>query len=327
MQQQYKTKEQQQQIALLESNAQIQLLWRYGLLAALLLIGSIAFLLFNRYRLKDQAHTALSEAHSQLKSTQQQLVQQEKMASLGQLTAGIAHEIKNPLNFVNNFAGLNAELLSDLREALQEGDTTETEFLLSSLSQNTEKIEQHGKRADGIVQSMIQHSGTGTGQRESTDVNRLVRAHIDLALNGKRAQVPDFQVTVEQTLSEDTGEAELIPQEIGRVLINLFGNAFDAVREHASIRPGEYVPQLMVSTKRAESGVEIKVSDNGPGIPSHVQEKIFEPFFTTKPTGEGTGLGLSMSYDIVTQGHGGTLKVESKEGEGATFTITLPVTV
>jgi signal transduction histidine kinase len=154
---------------------------------------------------------------------------------------------------------------------------------------------------------MIQHSGTGAGQRESTDVNRLVRAHIDLALNGKRAQTPDFQVTVEQTLSEDTGEVELIPQEIGRVLINLLGNAFDAVHKHASAQDSAFVPRLNVSTNRTEAGVEIEVSDNGPGIPAQYQEKIFEPFFTTKPTGEGTGLGLSMSYDVITQGHGGTL--------------------
>ncbi len=331
LQQQYKTRQQQQQIQLLEQDQKIQRLWLFGLLAGLLLLAAIAFLAYNRYRLKNRAHTALTRAHDQLhqtltrlQTTQQQLVHAEKMASLGQLTAGIAHEIKNPLNFVNNFAEVNEELADELREALANGESVDD--LLDDLKQNAQVIAQHGRRADGIVRAMMQHAGSGAGRRESTEINNLVREHIALAYHGKRAQVPELGVQIEQTLGDDVGTLEVVPQDIGRVLLNLLGNAFDAVHEYAAGTNGQYVPTVTVSTRRVGDQVEIRVADNGPGIPAEIREKIFEPFFTTKPTGHGsTGLGLSLSYDIVAQGHGGTLTVESEEGEGATFIVTLPL--
>jgi len=195
------------------------------------------------------------------------------------------------------------------------------------MKQNAQVIAQHGKRADGIVQAMMQHASGGTGQREPTDLNALVSEHIDLAYHGKRAQLPDLKVEIERDLDAGTGTVAVVPQEIGRVLLNLLGNAFDAVYEQATVTNGARVPTVTVTTRRADGHVEIRVSDNGPGIPADIREKIFEPFFTTKPTGRGsTGLGLSLSYDIVAQGHGGTLTVESVPGEGATFVVTLPVT-
>ena len=271
----------------------------------------------------------LEESLDELKTTQAQLVQQEKMASLGQLTAGIAHEIKNPLNFVNNFAGLNKEIADELREALDKSDQEEVYDLLSNLSLNTNKIEEHGRRADGIVHAMMQHASGGTTERQLTNLNHLISEHIDLAYHGKRAQIPDLQVKIQRSLSEEIGQLEIVSQEIGRVLLNLLSNAIDAVHAYAVGINGQYEPTVAVTTRREGNEVEISVSDNvsdnGPGIPSEIKEKIFEPFFTTKPAGTGTGLGLSLSYDIITQGHGGTLTVESEEGKGATFIITLPV--
>jgi signal transduction histidine kinase len=272
----------------------------------------------------EQAHE-IERAYTRLKATQAQLIQQEKLASLGQLTAGIAHEIKNPLNFINNFAEVNRELAQELREALAQGE--EVGNLLADLEQNAGVIAQHGRRADGIVQAMMQHASGGKGQRVATDLNALVNEHVDLAYHGKRAQLPDLAVDIKRDLGPDVGAVVMVPQEIGRVLLNLLGNAFDAVHEQALQVKGEGVPTVTVSTRQEDSRVEIRVTDNGPGIPSEIREKIFEPFFTTKPTGSGTGLGLSLSYDIVTQGHRGTLAVESTEGEGATFTVTLPVNI
>ena len=274
----------------------------------------------------EKAHIELQETHTHLKDTQAQLVQQEKMASLGQLTAGIAHEIKNPLNFVNNFAEVNEELADEAIEGLERGEEkTELLAILQDLKQNAQVINQHGKRADGIVQAMMQHASSSTGQREVTDINQLVAEHIDLAYHGKRAKVPDMTVEIRRDLAATTGTVEVVPQEVGRVLLNLLGNAFDAVHEHMVKVDGAYTPTVTVSTRGIEGQVEIRVSDNGPGIPAEITDRIFEPFFTTKPTGTGTGLGLSLSYDIVTQGHGGTLTVESEEGQGATFIVTLPV--
>ena len=268
-------------------------------------------------------HRELDEAYNELKTTQAQLIQSEKMASLGRLTAGIAHEIKNPLNFVNNFAEINEELAQELREALAKGENVDD--LLADLEQNAQVIAQHGKRADGIVHAMMQHASGGTGQREPTDINALVEEQLNLAYHGKLALMTGFNVTLKRNLDAEAGTVEVVPQEIGRVLLNLLGNAFDAVHEHAVSVNGAYEPTVTVSTRQVEGQLEIRVSDNGPGIPREIREKIFEPFFTTKPTGRGTGLGLSLSYDIVTQGHGGTLTVESTEGEGATFVITLPM--
>ena len=269
------------------------------------------------------AYRRLSRTLNDLKATQQQLVQSEKMASLGTLTAGIAHEIKNPLNFINNFAEVNQELAQELREAVASGE--DINDLIGDLEQNASVIAQHGKRADSIVRSMMQHASGGKGHREMTDVNALVSEHTDLAYHGKRAQLPSLHATVERDFAETTGSVEMIPQEIGRVLLNVIGNAFDAIYEHGTgSQFNGAAPTIKVATRRVNGGVEIRISDNGPGIPDHIRDRIFEPFFTTKPTGLGTGLGLSLSHDIVTQGHGGTFAVESTPDGGATFIITLP---
>ena len=272
---------------------------------------------------KVDARTAeLSRSLEELKTAQARLVHAEKMASLGALTAGIAHEIKNPLNFVNNFAALSRELAEELEA---ETDPDEIRTLLADLKTNAAKIEEHGQRADGIVRAMLDHSRGGTGERRPADLNALVSEYVDLAYHGKRAQVPDFNAEIEKQLGSEVGEVEVVPQEIGRVLLNLIGNAFDAVYEQAAAANGQaYAPRVTVSTRRVGEHVEIRVVDNGPGIPEDVRAKIFEPFFTTKPTGSGTGLGLSLSYDIVTQGHGGTLAAESTPGQGAAFVMRLP---
>ncbi len=277
-----------------------------------------------------QKTEALQQALLELKATQAQLIHQEKMASLGALTAGIAHEIKNPLNFVNNFADLNEDLFGELldhlatqKQHLDAETSEEIEELLDTLKLNASKIREQGQRADGIVQSMMQHASDGSGEREATDVNALVEEYVNLAYHGKRAQTPEFNADLQQDLAAEVGSVLMVTQDIGRVLLNLCGNAFDAVHEKALSVNGAYVPTVTVSTRRVDGQVEIRVSDNGPGIPSEIRDRIFEPFFTTKPTGSGTGLGLSLSYDIVTQGHGGTLTVESTEGQGAAFVVTL----
>jgi len=272
-----------------------------------------------------------------LRSTQDRLVQSEKMASLGQLTAGIAHEIKNPLNFVNNFSDVTAELATEMAEELASrrdqmpADLAEAfEGMIENLKLNTQKIGEHGKRADSIVQNMLEHSKTGEGRRTPTDINDLLEEYLVLAHHAQRAEEDGFELTIERDLDDSIGKVEIVPQEMGRVFMNLIGNAFDALREERGLRweEGEG-PTITVSTSKASgpnfTGIEIRISDNGPGIPEEIQSKIFEPFFTTKPTGSGTGLGLSMSYDIVTKGHGGSLEVESVEGDGASFIITLPV--
>ncbi len=265
----------------------------------------------------------LEASLKELQETQARLIQTEKMASLGALTAGIAHEIKNPLNFVNNFAEINGELVGEMREALDGGDLEEARALLGDLKANADLIATHGKRADGIVQSMMAHAHGGTGERDVVDVNAFVDEYVGLAFHGKQARDPGFTVEITTDYGE-TGILEVAPQEMGRVLVNLLSNAFDAVHEHAQSQNGTYTPQVTVTTRRESDHVAIRVADNGPGIPEAVREKIFEPFFTTKPAGSGTGLGLSLSYDIVTQGHGGTLTVESAPGRGAAFVVTVP---
>ncbi|MDX1530011.1 MAG: ATP-binding protein [Rhodothermales bacterium] len=263
----------------------------------------------------------VAERTADLEAAQAQLVQQEKLASLGALTAGIAHEIKNPLNFVVNFAGISRELADDLEG---EADPAEQEALLADLKANAAKIEEHGRRADAIVRAMMEHARSGSGERRAVDLNALVREYVGLAYHGARARHPAFTVTLEQRFAEAVGRVEVVPQEIGRVLINLLDNAFDAVRQRAADGDAAYVPTVQVSTRRTDDRVEVRVEDNGPGIPEDTAAKIFEPFFTTKPSGEGTGLGLSLSYDIVVQGHGGALEVESADGGGTVFTVGLP---
>jgi len=262
-----------------------------------------------------------------LRSTQDRLVQSEKMASLGQLTAGIAHEIKNPLNFVNNFSEVTAEIATDIaeeidkyRDQMPESMLEELESLVQNLTVNSRKVAEHGKRADATVAHMLEHSKVGEGQRQPTNLNELLDEYITLAKHGFDARNDDFKIEIERTFDDTVGQVDIVPQDMGRVFMNLLGNAFDALKEYGA----NGVPRVVVSTAKADGQIEIRVADNGPGIPEKVRQRIFEPFFTTKPTGSGTGLGLSMSYDIVTKGHGGALEVESEEGKGATFVVRLP---
>jgi signal transduction histidine kinase/ligand-binding sensor domain-containing protein len=260
---------------------------------------------------------------SELKSTQAQLIQSEKMASLGELTAGIAHEIQNPLNFVNNFSEVSNELIDEMKEELNKGDIDEAKAIAEDVKQNLEKINHHGKRAGDIVRGMLQHSRTSTGVKESTNINALADEYLRLSYHGLRAKDKSFNATMKTDFDETPGKINIIPQDIGRVLLNLFNNAFYAVNEKAKQNIPGYEPTIVVSTKKINNKIEIGVRDNGNGIPQKIVGKIFQPFFTTKPTGQGTGLGLSLSYDIV-KAHGGEIKVETKEGEGTKFTVQLP---
>jgi signal transduction histidine kinase/ligand-binding sensor domain-containing protein len=269
----------------------------------------------------------LAETVTELKTTQQQLVQSEKLASLGELTAGIAHEIQNPLNFVNNFAEVSAEMVDELADELknEKRDQQLEEELLSDLKQNLEKITHHGKRADGIVKNMLQHSRANTGERQPTDINTLADEYLRLAYHGLRAKDKDFNSATVTNLASDLPKINVIPQDIGRVLLNLFNNAFYAVHLKQQTAGTEYKPEVTVTTYSEKGGVVIIVKDNGNGIPDNIKDKIMQPFFTTKPTGEGTGLGLSLSYDIVVKGHGGDIKVNTKESEFTEFIIYLPI--
>ena len=282
----------------------------------------------------EAANERLETSLQDLQATQAQLVQSEKLASLGQLTAGIAHEIKNPLNFVNNFADLSVDLAADLRADLEAASDRpvsdvlpDLEPLLDDLRDNARRIHEHGQRADRIVRAMLLHSRGGAVERARVDVNRFAEEYANLAYHGARANDADLAVALIRDLAPDTGEAEVVPQELGRVLINLLSNAFHAVslRRHAG--EAGYDATVTLHTRRDGDAVEIALEDNGPGIPPEALEKIFEPFFTTKPSGEGTGLGLSLAHDIVTQVHGGTLTVESAVGVGTTFTVRIPASV
>ena len=259
-----------------------------------------------------------------LQATQKQLIQSEKMASLGELTAGIAHEIQNPLNFVNNFSEVSKELLEEMQEEIENGDFEEVKAIMEDIIQNLEKINHHGKRADGIVKGMLQHSRSSSGKKEPTDINALADEYLRLAYHGLRAKDKSFNAELITDFDESIGEIHIVPQDIGRVILNLITNAFYATNEKKQ-QDEHFKPIVSVCTKKTKDHLKIEVSDNGNGIPQKALDKIFQPFFTTKPTGQGTGLGLSMSYDIITKGHGGELKVETKEGEGTTFRIVLPV--
>jgi two-component system, NtrC family, sensor kinase len=280
-------------------------------------------------RQKEELQHALAE----LKSTQDQLIQREKLASLGELTAGIAHEIQNPLNFVNNFSEVSAELVQELKEEREKTpDERDQELeleLLEDLIQNLQKITHHGGRASSIVRGMLQHSRASTGQRELTDLNALADEYLKLSYHGLRAKDKTFNAKFEIVADPSIGQISMVSQDIGRVLLNLFNNAFYATQQRRSGDPVKlaqsgYQPTVTVTTECADARVRIRVRDNGTGMPEEVKAKIFQPFFTTKPTGEGTGLGLSLAYDIVTKGHGGTLTVQSAEGEGTEFVIELP---
>ncbi len=279
-------------------------------------------------KIVEERTAELKQSFFELKSTQAQLIQSEKMASLGELTAGIAHEIQNPLNFVNNFSEVSNELLEEMKEELVVGNTQQANEIADDVKQNLEKILYHGKQADGIVKAMLHHSrSSSTAVKEQTDINKLVDEYLRLAFHGLRAKDKSFNPTLKTNYDETIGNINIIPQDIGRVLLNLINNSFYAVIEKKKQQP-DYEPVVNVTTKRFSfapigGGIEVRVKDNGNGIPPKVLDKIFQPFFTTKPTGQGTGLGLSLSYDIV-NAHGGELKVETKDGEGAEFIIFLP---
>ena len=299
------------------------------LLGGLALFSLVAIILYRNNRQKQKANKVLEKTLVNLKSTQSQLIQSEKMASLGELTAGIAHEIQNPLNFVNNFSEVNKELLGEMNEEIQKGNYDEVKVIAKDVVDNEEKIIFHGKRADAIVKGMLQHSSSGSGKKEPTDINKLADEYLRLAYHGLRAKDKSFNATIKTDFDESIGNINIIPQDIGRVILNLITNAFYVVNEKAlsavaTSTAAKYEPIVSVHTKKLNGKVEIKVADNGSGIPQKVLDKIFQPFFTTKPTGQGTGLGLSLSYDIV-KAHGGELKVATREGEGSEFIIQLPV--
>lgn len=265
----------------------------------------------------------LEKTIAELKSTQDQLIQSEKMASLGELTAGIAHEIQNPLNFVNNFSELNTELIDELQKEISAGNIEDVKAIANDIKENEQKINHHGKRADSIVKGMLQHSRVSSGQKEQTDLNALADEYLRLAYHGLRAKDKTFNANLVTDYDSSIGIIHIIPQDIGRVILNLITNAFYVVNEKKKQIQNGYDPTVTVKTKKTGKNIIISVADNGNGIPQKIMDKIFQPFFTTKPTGQGTGLGLSLSYDIV-KAHGGELKVETKEGVGSTFSIELP---
>ena len=287
--------------------------------------------LLRRQSETEEKNEELEAALEKLQATQQQLVVREKMASLGQLTAGIAHEIKNPLNFVNNFAKMSQELAGELISELKGNESRtvadilpDIEDLIGDLSFNAERIEEHGTRADSIVKNMLLHSRGKPGEKISTDINQLLSEYINLAFHGMRGADKEFNADMSEDLQDDVGTVEIVKQNMGRVFLNILNNAFYAVRERAKTDLDGYSPKVTVTSERLGDRIEIRIADNGGGIPPDLIDKIFEPFFTTKPTGSGTGLGLSLAYDIVTDEHDGKMTVESEIGTGTTFIINLP---
>ena len=300
-------------------------LWRYGLLTGVVVLLLIAFILFRNNIQKHKVNEVLENTLKNLQQTQTQLIQFEKMASLGEVTAGIAHEIQNPLNFVNNFSEVSAELVDEMDEELAKGDIAEARAIAGDVKQNLEKIRHHGKRADSIVKGMLEHSKIGSGEKTPTDVNALADEFLKLSYHGLRAKDKNFNAELVTHFDETLPKVNIAQQEIGRVLLNLFNNAFYAVKEKQKTAGPEYKPTVEVSSKVSGKSINLVVKDNGNGIPNAIRDKIMQPFFTTKPTGEGTGLGLSLSYDIAVKGHGGSITVDSKENEFTEFTVTLPI--
>jgi len=315
---------QAKEIALKESQIKTQKLIKNLSIAGLILILIFAVIFYIRFKEKRRLSQSLEKTLTDLKATQQQLIQSEKMASLGELTAGIAHEIQNPLNFVNNFSEVSNELLEEMKEEIEKGDHQEAMAIMTDVMQNLEKIHHHGKRADSIVKGMLQHSRASGNKKEPTDINALADEYLRLAYHGLRAKDKTFNAELVTDFDESIQSINVIAQDIGRVILNLVTNAFYAVHQKKQSNPTGYDPEVSISTKLRHNIIEIRVSDNGDGIPDPVKDKIFQPFFTTKPTGKGTGLGLSMSYDIITKGHGGKLSVETVNGKGAIFIIELP---
>ncbi len=337
------TKQKEQELLLKDRKLEIQKAQRNIWLAGAVALLIVLFIIFRNYRQKQKANQLLQQqneeleeqrdkikkAMAELQQTQIQLIQKEKMASLGELTAGIAHEIQNPLNFVNGFSEVNLDLGTELREELNKLQLTNEQkknlhLLTDELFQNHEKIAHHGRRAEAIVRNMLQHSRKPGGAKEPTDINALVDECIDLSYHGFRNKHMAFETKIETEFDDNLSKAAVVPQDLSRVLVNLMNNAFYAVNEKKKKLNGSFEPKISVSTKKQGNNFTITVKDNGTGMSEKVTEKAFQPFFTTKPSGEGTGLGLSLSYDLVTKGHGGEMKVESKEGEGAKFTIQLP---
>ncbi len=338
-------KRQQVQQAQQKAKDEIKSAEQLGLIIGLVLVFLLAVVAFIGFKNKQKANALLKSQKEEientltlLKSTQSQLIQSEKMASLGELTAGIAHEIQNPLNFVNNFSEVNKELITEMKEEIEKGNMGEVKNIADNISENEEKINHHGKRADSIVKGMLQHSRSSSGVKEPTNINVLADEYFRLAYHGLRAKdkslsdgQPGFNAIMQTDFDEHIGNIKIVPQDIGRVILNLITNAFYAVAEkqkqqaHVHLSGSkEYQPSVSIRTKKRNGYVEICIKDNGNGIPQKVLDKIFQPFFTTKPTGQGTGLGLSLSYDII-KAHGGELSVETKEGEYASFVISLPV--
>lgn len=273
----------------------------------------------------EETNAALQKSMDELKAAQAQLVHAEKMASLGELTAGIAHEIQNPLNFVNNFSEVSEELAIELKEELNKGDIEEAITLSDDIIANLNKINHHGKRASFIVNGMLEHSRTSSGEKTPTDINVLTEEFLKLSYHGFRAKDKSFNADLKTDFDTDLPLVNVVSQDVGRVILNLINNAFYAVDKNAKQAIDGYKPEVVVTTKKLDNSIEISVKDNGKGIPDSIKDKIFQPFFTTKPTGEGTGLGLSLSYDIITKGHGGQLTVDAKEGHGTIFNIQIPI--
>jgi two-component system NtrC family sensor kinase len=323
--------QQQRQYSVIQHEQEFRNLIKYILLiAALAVILIVAFILLRLNRVKQRANNLLTEQKgkieetlTELKSTQSQLIQSEKMASLGELTAGIAHEIQNPLNFINNFSDVNKELIEEMESEIDKGNIDNLKSIATDIKGNEEKISHHGKRADDIVKGMLQHSRKSTGHKESTDINALADEYLRLAYHGLRAKDKSFNVNLQTDFDPAIGKINLIPQDVGRVLLNLYNNAFYSVTEKKKQQPETYEPTVSVNTKKAGDDVLISVRDNGSGIPQKIIDKIFQPFFTTKPAGQGTGLGLSISYDVI-KAHGGEITVDTKEGDYTEFVIRMP---
>jgi len=306
-----------------------------GIIAVFMLIASILFYANGQRKKANKAlgqrnqqietqHKALEKSHAELKTTQAQLIQSEKMASLGELTAGIAHEIQNPLNFVNNFSEVSTELIDELQQEIDNGNYNEVKVIAGNIKENQQKISQHGKRADFIVKGMLEHSRKNTGEKQLTDMNVLCDEFLKLSYHGLRAKDKSFNAEIVTHFDPNLRKVNVLQQDMGRVMLNLFNNAFYAVNQKSKTAVAGYKPEVTVTTSAEKGYVVITVKDNGTGIPDPIKEKIMQPFFTTKPTGEGTGLGLSLTYDMVVKGHGGRIQVDSIEGEGSEFVIQLP---
>jgi two-component system, NtrC family, sensor kinase len=304
-----------------EAAARRERILAYTIIAGFILLA--AFLLYNN-RQNQRAKIRIEKAYAELKTTQAKLIQSEKMASLGELTAGIAHEIQNPLNFVNNFSQVNKELIDEATKAINTGNLNEAVELLSTINNNEDKIIHHGQRADSIVKGMLLHSRETKGEKEPADLNALAEEYLRLSYQGLRARDKSFNASLKTHFDPTIGKISIVSQDIGRVFLNLYNNAFYAVNEKKKEIPEAYEPTVSIITERVNGRVEIRVKDNGKGIPEKIKEKIFQPFFTTKPAGQGTGLGLSLSYDIV-KAHGGEISVDNKDGEFTEFVIQLPV--